>query len=350
MQQRSEKIDAFKSQDAGAGENSFSNSADAIVIQNPNEIGPLVRDELKYPIVQKVPKYWTDPKYWSGNPMDANVQSSGNAARQRMTFDFETNILKQRVESFKVSNSPSPSNRYLSPFPASSRQKLKIQSDEIKRLSETPLSDGKVMLPVTSAMPAGQVSSFEKFFECPISNDRMKDPVVTAVGQTYERSAIESWFNRGHKTDPATNILLPHTELQPNMILRNQIEFWNEKDLTTVPKSSVLANRLLSLHDIGETAPSESQDAVAIKNYKMKEMKTWNSHDVRDFIESMGMSGTWSTCATKMFKMGVDGGILVDYGDIKTLNEDAEDSGYGLNRVFARRLSRAIRDFEALTK
>jgi hypothetical protein len=41
-------------------------------------------------------------------------------------------------------------------------------------------------------------------FKCPISvtDELMKDPVVAADGHTYERAAIEEWFNNGHTNEP----------------------------------------------------------------------------------------------------------------------------------------------------
>ncbi|KAG8074447.1 hypothetical protein GUJ93_ZPchr0006g44136 [Zizania palustris] len=37
-------------------------------------------------------------------------------------------------------------------------------------------------------------------FHCPISLDLMKDPVIVATGQTYERGCIERWLKAGHDT------------------------------------------------------------------------------------------------------------------------------------------------------
>ena len=32
----------------------------------------------------------------------------------------------------------------------------------------------------------------------------MRDPVFNSVGQTYDRSSIQEWLNRGNRTDPNT--------------------------------------------------------------------------------------------------------------------------------------------------
>ncbi len=68
-----------------------------------------------------------------------------------------------------------------------------------------------------------QVSVPENFIDC-ISCTFFKDPVVTADGQTYERSWIEAWFARGNTSSPLTNSPLAHTTLAPNIALRNAIE------------------------------------------------------------------------------------------------------------------------------
>ena len=113
-------------------------------------------------------------------------------------------------------------------------------------------------------------------FHCPITQERMRDPVVAAGelellftntshshththtcmhahthtlthshtracththihthvhihtsaedGFTYERSAITNWFGQGRRTSPSTNLPLPNTLLVPNKHLRTLIE------------------------------------------------------------------------------------------------------------------------------
>ena len=64
---------------------------------------------------------------------------------------------------------------------------------------------------------------------CPITQDYMRDPVVTADGQTYERAAIHNWLEKQRArrlpcTSPLTGAPLPHTELVPNVVLRSLIQ------------------------------------------------------------------------------------------------------------------------------
>lgn len=55
-------------------------------------------------------------------------------------------------------------------------------------------------------------------FVCPITHERLRDPVVAADGYTYERVAIESWLSR-NSTSPLTNLELEDKVLIPNLTL-----------------------------------------------------------------------------------------------------------------------------------
>jgi hypothetical protein len=61
-------------------------------------------------------------------------------------------------------------------------------------------------------------------FFCPLTMKVLRDPVITADGQTYERKEIASWFELGNKTSPLTGAELPSTHLTSNIALRNAIQ------------------------------------------------------------------------------------------------------------------------------
>ncbi|CAM0883042.1 unnamed protein product [Alopecurus aequalis] len=61
---------------------------------------------------------------------------------------------------------------------------------------------------------------------CPISLDLMRDPVVAASGQTYDRESIDRWFSSGKSTCPKTGQVLSNLELVPNKSLKNLISKW----------------------------------------------------------------------------------------------------------------------------
>lgn len=66
-------------------------------------------------------------------------------------------------------------------------------------------------------------------FLCPINLSVMKDPVICTDGHTYERTAIEQWF-QNNNTSPKTGINLISKTLIPNIALRNTIEEFFNKD------------------------------------------------------------------------------------------------------------------------
>lgn len=57
---------------------------------------------------------------------------------------------------------------------------------------------------------------------CPITGDLMTDPVVDAEGNTYERSAIESWIDQ-KGTSPITRNMATRNDLRPNRSLKSAI-------------------------------------------------------------------------------------------------------------------------------
>ena len=60
-------------------------------------------------------------------------------------------------------------------------------------------------------------------FECPITRDIMKDPVVGSDGHTYDRHAIEEWLLRDGKS-PVTRSYMAAGGLVTNYALKSQIE------------------------------------------------------------------------------------------------------------------------------
>ncbi|KAI4320913.1 hypothetical protein MLD38_034346 [Melastoma candidum] len=74
-------------------------------------------------------------------------------------------------------------------------------------------------------------------FVCPLTKKIMLDPVTLETGQTFERKAIENWFQecreRGRRlTCPVTLKELRTTDLSPTIALRNTIEQWTARNET----------------------------------------------------------------------------------------------------------------------
>ena len=77
----------------------------------------------------------------------------------------------------------------------------------------------------TEALPAeGPVLDGLDLLMCPLTMEVMRDPVITADGQTYERREIQKWLALGNRTSPLTGAELPSTNLTPNIVLRKFIQ------------------------------------------------------------------------------------------------------------------------------
>lgn len=68
--------------------------------------------------------------------------------------------------------------------------------------------------------------SFPEEFRCPLSREMMRDPVILATGQTYDRPFIQKWLKAGNRTCPLTQQVLSHTMLTPNHLIREMISQW----------------------------------------------------------------------------------------------------------------------------
>jgi hypothetical protein len=58
---------------------------------------------------------------------------------------------------------------------------------------------------------------------CPITWEIIEDPVIAQDGHTYERAAIQRWFDKGKRISPKTGARMLNNELTPNYTLRSLI-------------------------------------------------------------------------------------------------------------------------------
>jgi hypothetical protein len=92
--------------------------------------------------------------------------------------------------------------------------------------------------------------------QCPLTMEVMRDPVLAADGQTYERAEIEKWFAKGNRMSPLTGAELPSTLLTPNIALRKAIAAIRESAACHIKRHSgpsEKANAELRLRDMGFT-------------------------------------------------------------------------------------------------
>ncbi|KAK2640878.1 hypothetical protein Ddye_022641 [Dipteronia dyeriana] len=82
-------------------------------------------------------------------------------------------------------------------------------------------------------------------FMCPMTKEVMKEPVVVLESsQTYERKAIEYWFERcsengRYPTCPVTGQVLKTPELKPNIGLAAAIEEWINRNVDVQVNTAV---------------------------------------------------------------------------------------------------------------
>lgn len=84
-------------------------------------------------------------------------------------------------------------------------------------------------------------------FQCPITCEIFRDPVVADDGMTYERDAILRWFQSGHRTSPKTGKRLGELSIKPNHALRNSIETFlqrNKKIREQIQRLDALKRRI----------------------------------------------------------------------------------------------------------
>ncbi|KAH9615933.1 hypothetical protein KSS87_014179 [Heliosperma pusillum] len=80
-----------------------------------------------------------------------------------------------------------------------------------------------------------EIAVIPEDFLCPISLEIMRDPVIVATGQTYERSYIQRWIDSGNVTCPKTQQKLQNMTLTPNYVLRSLIFQWCAKNNVEQP-------------------------------------------------------------------------------------------------------------------
>ena len=76
----------------------------------------------------------------------------------------------------------------------------------------------------------------------PVFGEIMVDPVITCDGHTFERAAVERWFQT-RPSNPLTGADLTSTTLTPNITLRKAIADWRETHYKILPRSSISIGR-----------------------------------------------------------------------------------------------------------
>ncbi|KAI3796484.1 hypothetical protein L1987_39155 [Smallanthus sonchifolius] len=110
-----------------------------------------------------------------------------------------------------------------------------IQMDQIIALLEradatySPEEKEKKYLTRRTSLGSQPLEPLQSFY-CPITREVMVDPVETATGHTFERTAIEKWLADGTNLCPLTLFPLDNLILRPNRTLRQSIEEWKDRN------------------------------------------------------------------------------------------------------------------------
>lgn len=124
-----------------------------------------------------------------------------------------------------------------------------------------------------------QIAPFKNFL-CPLTKEVMKNPVVLESSQTYERTAIEYWFERciddcRDPTCPVTGQVLNSLELKPNIGLAGAIEEWINRNVEIQIKSAVQC--------LSEESPSvDCVEQVLDNMYRISEEHPSSRYRVRN--------------------------------------------------------------------
>ncbi|KAI3526454.1 hypothetical protein L1887_05707 [Cichorium endivia] len=114
-------------------------------------------------------------------------------------------------------------------------------------------------------------------FNCPLSKEIMRDPVIISSGKTYDRASIQKWLKAGNRTCPKTQQVLSHTILTPNHLVRDMIMQWcknrgvrlpgplhySDQNPATEPNHSLF---LSLLNKLSSTLPDQKEAASSLRS------------------------------------------------------------------------------------
>ncbi|KAJ9180489.1 hypothetical protein P3X46_008721 [Hevea brasiliensis] len=110
-------------------------------------------------------------------------------------------------------------------------QKNQAEALQLSQLIQLLYSTEIVTRPQNEDCPTYQQKHPITSFVCPLCNEIMADPVAIFCGHSFERKAIQDYFNRGEKNCPTCREELPSLELTPNVNLRSSIEEWKRREM-----------------------------------------------------------------------------------------------------------------------
>lgn len=150
-----------------------------------------------------------------------------------------------------------------------------VKNDNDSKL-ESAKSKGKTKKKKSKKSP--KFVTIPKQYVCPITKKLINDPVVAADGYSYEKAAINLWFETNHNNSPIDNSRLKNLDLNPNQNLKQTIQEFRSKLPKTLQKehsrpidlqAAVLDREIALLAEIGESKKVEKKEIKEGKEPKV---------------------------------------------------------------------------------
>lgn len=107
-------------------------------------------------------------------------------------------------------------------------------------------------------------------FICPLTGNLFEEPVTIETGQTFERAALISWFEKGHRTCPVTGVTLDCVAMPlTNLVLKRLIQNWKSEHLNRLLDSAsqfLNSSRVSELKHRDEIATFKLERFFAVLN------------------------------------------------------------------------------------
>ncbi|EHA8586364.1 U-box domain-containing protein 9 [Cocos nucifera] len=112
-------------------------------------------------------------------------------------------------------------------------------------------------------------------FLCPISGELMRDPVILASGETYDRAFIQELLDSGSRICPLSQEVLSNPILTPNHLLRIMISEWYKEHGIPLPQpwsqdeGLIPRKERVPLYDLLDKISSASLQKEAMKELRL---------------------------------------------------------------------------------
>ncbi|PKI61071.1 hypothetical protein CRG98_018516 [Punica granatum] len=165
---------------------------------------------------------------------DENDEISNSSSRQQMTVETElryspqTNNVSELKRLAKSVFQPEQTDGFDIKMDIPSRPNAESVTEHLAKVVKAKSSLQELY---RSDKYSGEGSStIPQYLICPLTRQLFEDPVTLETGQTFERAAIQKWFDEGNKTCPVTGNSLECLSVPlTNMVINCVIDSWKSK-------------------------------------------------------------------------------------------------------------------------